>query len=136
MEPWSEELMSIMMRTIFTTFLFSLFAVSTMAQDQPQRPGLAPDTNLAGRKKIVFISGGPSHGFAQHEHFAGCMFLAKNLNENVPQVAAEVYKYEWPKDEHAFDNAAAIVIYCDGGGGHIAIPHLKQLSELMDKGVG
>ena len=51
-------------------------------------------------------------------------------------MVCEVYKHEWPKDEHAFDGAAAIVIFCDGGPGHIAIPHLKQLGELMDKGVG
>jgi len=106
------------------------------AADQPERPGLADNANLSGRKKIVFISGRPSHGFAQHEQYAGCMLLAKALNENVPEVAAEVYKWKWPDDPHAFDGAAAIVIFCDGGPGHIAIPHMKQLSELMDKGVG
>ena len=33
---------------------------------------------------------------------------------------------------------AAIVIFCDGGTGHIALKgdHLKQLEPLMDKGVG
>ena len=66
------------------------------------------------------------------------MLLAKDLNENMPQVLCEVYKHEWPTDEHAFDNASAIVIFCDGGGGHIALKgdHLKQLAPLMDKGVG
>ena len=64
------------------------------------------------------------------------MLLAKDLNENVPGVVCKVYKHEWPKDEHAFDGAAAIVIFCDGGPGHMAIPHLKELGELMDKGVG
>lgn len=106
------------------------------ADDQPRTPGLAEGGEAAARKKIVFISGPPSHGFAAHEHYAGCMLLARALNENVPGVEAVVYKHEWPKDEHAFDNAAAIVIYCDGGDGHIAIPHLQQLSALMDKGVG
>src|SRR5947209_1895543 len=102
----------------------------------PQRPGLAEGANLAGRKKIVFISGTPSHGYAQHEQYAGCMLLAKLLNENVPQVECEVYKYVWPTDAHAFDDAAAIVIFCDGGTGHIALKgdHLKQLEPLMDKG--
>jgi type 1 glutamine amidotransferase len=106
------------------------------ADEQPQRPGLAENANTSGRKKIVFISGPPSHGFAAHEHFAGCMLLAKALNENVPGIEAVVYKHQWPQDEHGFDNAAAIVIYCDGGDGHMAIPRLQQLSELMDKGVG
>jgi len=106
------------------------------APAQPERPGLAANADLAGRKKIVFVSGHPSHGYAQHEHYAGCMLLAKCLNENVPQVYAEVYKHEWPADPKAFDGAAAIVLYCDGGAGHIAIKHLEQLGELMDKGVG
>ena len=44
----------------------------------------------AQQKKIVFIAGKPSHGYAEHEHRAGCLLLAKALNENVPQVHAEV----------------------------------------------
>ncbi len=41
----------------------------------------------AGAKKIVFIAGNPSHGYAEHEHNAGCLLLAKCLNqENVPGV--------------------------------------------------
>ncbi|HEY2584516.1 MAG TPA: ThuA domain-containing protein [Tepidisphaeraceae bacterium] len=117
-------------------FMNCLTAASVRAANAPQRPGLPAGADVAGRKKIVFISGTPSHGYAQHEQYAGCMLLAKDLNENVPGVVCEVYKHEWPADEHAFDGAAAIVIFCDGGPGHIAIPHLKQLGELMDKGVG
>ena len=113
-----------------------LMGLAARAADEPERPGLAAGADVSGRKTIVFVTGRPSHGFAQHEQYAGCMLLAKALNENVPSVVAEVYKHEWPKDEHAFDKAAAIVIFCDGGTGHMAIPHLAQLSELMDKGVG
>jgi len=126
-------------RTLFLAALSLTLAAPAFAADapqQPQRPGLAAGADLAGRKKIVFLSGHPSHGYAQHEHYAGCMLLAKCLNESVPQVYAEVYKYEWPTDPHAFDNAAAIIIYCDGGKGHMAVKHLAQLGELMDKGVG
>lgn len=131
------------MRSIMSILIAMMMALglstAARAADQsnpPQRPGLAPNADLAGRKKIVFLSGQPSHGFAQHEQYAGCMLLAKALNENVPQVYAEVYKHTWPTDPHALDGAAAIVIFCDGGEGHMAIHHLKQLSELMDKGVG
>jgi type 1 glutamine amidotransferase len=130
------------MRTIFRTLFFAVLGLSVAAPaiaadaQPPQRPGLAANADLTGRKKIVFLSGHPSHGYAQHEHYAGCMFLAKNLNENVPQVYCEVYKYDWPTDPHAFDNVAAIVIYCDGGEGHMAMKHLKELGDLMDKGVG
>lgn len=113
-----------------------LSGLSAFAADGPQRPGLPANADLGGRKKIVFLSGKPSHGFAQHEQYAGCMLLAKDLNENVPGVVCEVYKHEWPEDANAFDGAAAIVIFCDGGPGHMAIPHLEQLSQLMDKGVG
>lgn len=128
-----------MTRTIRVVAAFAavlcVSALVGIAAEQPQTPGLK-DGASGGQKKIVFISGRPSHGFAQHEGYAGCMLLAKDINENVPGVEAVVYKHEWPTDEHAFDNAAAVVIYCDGGDGHMAIPHLKQLSELMDKGVG
>lgn len=129
------------MRKLFHSLFLAVIGLCltapALAADQgPFRPGLADKADLTGRKKIVFISGHPSHGYAQHEHFAGCMLLAKCLNESVPQVYAEVYKHDWPADPHAFDDAAAIVIYCDGGGGHMAIRHLKELGELMDKGVG
>src|SRR5258708_12573773 len=67
---------------------------------------------------------------------AGRWLVAKDLKVNVTGVVCEVYKNEWPKDPQAFNGAAAIVIFCDGGTGHMAIPHLAQLSELMDKGVG
>jgi hypothetical protein len=129
--------MSPLARCLFAfAVILSFSALSAFAADEPQRPGLSAGADLAGRKKIVFLSGKPSHGFAQHEQYAGCMLLAKALNENVPSVYCEVYKHEWPKDEHAFDHAAAIVIFCDGGTGHMAIPHLKELGELMDKGIG
>jgi hypothetical protein len=123
-----------------TRLLAALFTLaltsSTFAADTPERPGLPSATDLSSRKKIVFLSGKPSHGFAQHEQYAGDMLLARLLNENVPTVACEVYKHTWPTDPHAFDNAAAIVIFCDGGPGHMAIPHLKELDALMDRGIG
>jgi type 1 glutamine amidotransferase len=34
------------------------------------------------------------------------------------------------------DGVDAIVIYADGGGGHLAIPHMKELDALSEKGVG
>lgn len=90
----------------------------------------------AKKKKIIFISGGPSHGFGAHEHYAGCALLAQALNESKLPVEATVIKHTWPVDESVLDSADAIVIYCDGGGGHMAIPHLAKLEPLMNKGVG
>jgi hypothetical protein len=87
------------------------------------------------KKKIVFIAGSPSHGYAQHEHNAGCMLLAHCLNENVPQVEA-VVSHGWPKDPAMLADAASIVIYSDGGGGHPMLKHMEEMQKLMAKGVG
>ena len=89
-----------------------------------------------GKKKVVFIAGKPSHGFAQHEHNAGCLLLAKCLNEGMPDIETKVYLNGWPKEPGALDGADAIVMYCDGGGGHMVVPHLKEVDELAKKGVG
>ncbi len=91
---------------------------------------------MEDKKKIVFVAGGPSHGYAAHAHYAGCVLLAKALNENVPGVHAVVYRNGWPKDPTALDNADAVVIFSDGGGGMPAIAHLEELDKLMKRGVG
>jgi len=86
--------------------------------------------------KIVFVAGRPSHGYGSHEHNAGCILLAKCLIDAMPNVKPAVHCNGWPKDASAFDNAAAIVIFCNGGGGHVILPHLDQVAKLMAKGVG
>jgi type 1 glutamine amidotransferase len=98
--------------------------------------GLAMATHAAD-KKIVFVAGPPSHGPGEHEHRAGCLLLSKCINQ-VPGMTSVVYSNGWPRQADAFDGAAAIIIYSDGGGGHPAInpEHLKVLQGLMDKGVG
>jgi type 1 glutamine amidotransferase len=90
----------------------------------------------AAHKKIVFIAGKPSHGYAQHEHYPGCVVLAKWIKAAVPGVETIVYNTEWPKDEKAFDGVDAIVLFSDGGAGNPLMPHLEQLQKLMKKGVG
>src|SRR4051794_18488960 len=102
---------------------FGLVAGRSFAADAPEQ------------KKIVFVAGNPSHGFGAHEHKAGCMLLAKYLNDNVPSVHAVVTLNGWPKDPAIFDGASAVIMYCDGGGGHMVVPHLKELDALNDKGV-
>lgn len=92
-------------------------------------------------KKIAFVAGKPSHGFGQHEHRAGCMLLAKALNES-GLVRADVYSGGWPTDESVLDDADSIVIYADGGAKHPMIdaaehPHsMEHLGRLMRKGIG
>jgi type 1 glutamine amidotransferase len=98
---------------------------------------LASD-GLAADKKIVFVAGRPSHGPGEHEHRAGCLLL-KTCLDNVKGVTSVVYSNGWPDDAAtAFDGAAAVVIYADGGGGHPFLQgdRLKTIGELMDKGVG
>ena len=61
--------------------------------------------------------------------------LAKLINENVPEAEAVVYQ-GWPADPRLLDGAASIVVYCDGGEGHLVMKHLDELDQLMKKGVG
>jgi type 1 glutamine amidotransferase len=91
---------------------------------------------MSERKKIVFVAGPVSHDYGSHEHNAGCLLLAKCLNENMPGIFATVYTNGWPKDPTAFDNTDAIVIFCDGNGGNVALPHFEQLDKLVKKGTG
>jgi hypothetical protein len=91
---------------------------------------------LTDRKKIVLIAGRPSHGHGSHEHNAGMLLLGKALNANVPEIYATTYLNGWPKDPTAVDNADAIAIFCDGGGGHVAMKHLEEVDALAKKGVG
>ena len=34
------------------------------------------------KHKVLFLAGKPSHGYGAHDHLAGCMLLAKSLNES------------------------------------------------------
>lgn len=111
--------------------VLATFAVATRSDGEGESP--APKE---GAKKIVFIAGNPSHGPGEHEHRAGSMLLADQLNKSGLPVNATVVSNGWPKDESVFDGAAAVVIYSDGGGGHPAMKHLDKLKELADKGVG
>jgi hypothetical protein len=116
------------MKRVMTALLVGVVcwgsAVLAVAEDAP------------AKKKIVFVAGRPSHGPGEHEHNASCRLLTKALNESGLPVEAVVYENGWPKDEHAFDGAAAIIMYSDGGNAHMVLPHLKEVDALNDKGVG
>jgi type 1 glutamine amidotransferase len=94
-----------------------------------------PEGTSGTKKKIVFIASGRSHGYGTHEHFAGCTLLAGALNKYVPQVDAVVCR-GWPKQPDTLAGAAAVVFFCDGGGGHLALAHLEEIDQLAQKGVG
>jgi type 1 glutamine amidotransferase len=97
-------------------------------------------------KKIVLIAGRPSHGPGEHEFRAGSLLLQKALT-GYPGVTVEVVSGGWPTktvdgqavdDNATLDNATAVVVYADGGGGNPAIQrdHVKVLDALAAKGVG
>ena len=77
----------------------------------------------------------PSHDYGSHEHFAGCTLLAKNLQQAMPNFETVVIRTQWPPAE-AFQDVDAVVMYCDGGGGHPVNQHLAEIDALADQGVG
>jgi len=90
---------------------------------------------IADNKKVLFIEGGPSHGFGDHEHLGGSRILAQSINDANIGVEATVVT-RWPDNMEAFKDVDSIVIYSDGAGGQPMIPHIDFLGELMDNGVG
>ena len=88
-------------------------------------------------KKVVFISGKPSHGYLSHEHRAGNMILAKRLNESgLPVEGVVLPDVGYPKDASVLEDADSIVIFCTGHSGHVLNPHLQDFDILMKKGTG
>ncbi len=114
---------------LFTTTLF--FVSCNSSKDSAKNESSGKQKN-----KIVFIAGSASHGTGEHEYRGGCRLLAKLLNENANNIEAVVYDGKWPDDPTAFDDAKTIVIYADGGEGHMIIPHMQEMDKLMKKGVG
>src|SRR6478609_5940786 len=72
-------------------------------------------------KKVVFLAGKPSHAYGGHEHNAGCQLLCKELQASLPSVftQCDVHLNGWPDATYSFDGADCIVMYCDGGPGHM-----------------
>ncbi|MGH7201629.1 MAG: 3-keto-disaccharide hydrolase, partial [Planctomycetaceae bacterium] len=112
---------------------FRNIRLKRLPAEEQQSRGVSPRSD---HKQIIFIAGKRSHGYGAHEHRAGCMLLASALNESGLPVEAEVITEGWPQDDSALDQADAIIIYADGGGGHPAIQHLDRLKELAAKGIG
>ena len=83
---------------------------------------------MSKKSRIVMVAGSASHGGGSHEHPAGCALFADLLNKNVDGVEA-VVSQGWPEDPKTFADTDAIIVYSDGGTGHLSIPHLEQISE-------
>jgi len=86
------------------------------------------------RKKIVFIAGADSHGYAQHCHYAGCRLLAERLQSAMSaQVQTHVAR-GWPREAAVLEGAAALVIYCDAG--EWVARRVAELDRLTKNGAG
>ena len=92
---------------------------------------------LAAEKSIVLIAGKPSHPPGMHEFRAGMLLLQQCL-AGVPGVKTTVHPNGWPESERAFDGAAAVIIYCDGGPRHPVLEGDRKafLDGLARRGVG
>jgi len=86
-------------------------------------------------KKIVFIAGTPSHGYGQHEHYAGSVLLAKYLRKAL-NYDCHVIRNGYPEDQTVLEDADAIVIFCTGGKSHMLNSRLREFEALMKQGIG
>ncbi len=98
---------------------------------------LEPSVDAAAPARILLIAGRPSHPPGEHEFRAGCLLLQRALN-GMAGVEASVASNGWPASLDAFADAAAVVIYADGGPGHPVLQgdRVHFLEGLARKGVG
>jgi type 1 glutamine amidotransferase len=85
-------------------------------------------------KKIVFLADGGKNS-KTHAHEGGNALLANALEESGLGFETSLHK-GWPADAKAFEGADCVVIFCNGGGGHLVMKHLDQFEKLIDDGVG
>ena len=88
-------------------------------------------TKQSDFKRIVFIAGPDSHGKGEHEHNGGSKLLAQKIKVSFPQVQTVVCENGWPKDSSVFNQADAVIIFCDGGGDHMLMPYLERLDKIL-----
>lgn len=111
--------------------------------------GFVVCSTVAGQsapKRIVLIAGRMSHGPGDHEFRAGSMLLQKALS-GVSAVNVQVFTDGWPTktvggqtvdDNAPLEQADAIFIYADGGGGHPMLrgDRRKVIEARAARGVG
>ena len=86
--------------------------------------------------KIVFLAGPDSHWPGEHEHEAGSALLSAALRQRNPGYETVAVYGGWPADESILAGADALVMYCDGGPGHLINKHLASFERLLAGGVG
>ncbi|MFP6858515.1 MAG: ThuA domain-containing protein [Roseibacillus sp.] len=89
---------------------------------------------FAEKKKVVFLADGGKNS-KTHAHVSGNALLGKALEES--GLGFETVQIKgWPQDPKAFDGADCVVIFCNGGGGHLVMKDLDRFEKLIDEGVG
>ena len=89
---------------------------------------------FAQKKKIVFLADRGKNS-KTHAHESGNELLANALEKSELGFETSLHK-GWPADSKAFDGADCVVIFCNGGKGHLVMNHLDQFEKLIDDGVG
>ena len=85
--------------------------------------------------KIVFVPGERSHGYGMHEHRAGLLLIERSLKQQWPDLDTVVMEKDvWP-DAAVLADADALVMACEGSK-HVALPHLDEVDELTERGLG
>jgi hypothetical protein len=88
----------------------------------------------AENKKVVFLAD-KGKNTTVHAHESGNAILANALEES--ELGFDTAQFKgWPTDPKAFDGADSVVIFCNGGKGHLVMNHLDQFEKLIDSGVG
>ena len=123
-------------RIASTAMLLSVAAAAYSQDDGMPAPARAHGVASDVTRKILFLAGEPSHGYGAHDHWAGCNILSKSLNDAGLRIEAKVYRYGWPKDARILDGVDCVVMYGDGGGGHMVNAHLAEMDALAKAGVG
>tara|TARA_Y100000588_G_scaffold369233_1_gene438012 strand:+ start:704 stop:1543 length:840 start_codon:yes stop_codon:yes gene_type:complete len=106
------------MKTLFHILIITILAVPAFAKN----------------KKIVFLADRGKNA-KTHAHESGNELLADALEMSELGFDTSLYK-GWPSDPKAFDGADCVVIFCNGGKGHLVMNHLDQFEKLIDAGVG
>lgn len=102
---------------------------------KPSDGAAAAAPSQKAKKKILFLAGGPSHGYGAHDHLSGCTLLARTLEQAMGYDCQVIYK-DWPNDLSAYDGVDCVVMYSDGGGGHPVRGIMETMEKVAQRGTG
>ena len=92
---------------------------------------------MAKKSRIVMVAGSASHGGGSHgTSRLDVAYLADQLNK-VGDGVEVVVSQGWPEDPDSLSPIQMPLLFIrTGGTGHLSIPHLEQISGLMEQGIG